>query len=225
MKNDNTKGNVTGEVDLISGIQNSKSSNITPIVHKVSKEDRARIKNQKPCVIWFTGLSGSGKSTIANELERRLNEMGYHTYLLDGDNIRGGLNRDLGFSEEDRRENIRRIAEVARLFVDAGLIVITAFISPFKRERDFARNLVEEDEFIEVFVDAPLEVCEKRDPKGLYKKARSGEIKEFTGIDSPYEKPENPEIHIKTDEMDIGESVEVIVNYLNSKGIVPLRLE
>ena len=202
-----------------SKIQNSKS-NIVWHSHKITKQDRISIKGHKPCIIWFTGLSGSGKSTIANALEERLNKMKIHTYLLDGDNIRHGLNKDLGFSIEDRKENIRRISEVAKLFVDAGLIVITAFISPLRENRNFARSLVEKDEFIEVYVDTPIEICEQRDPKGLYKKARKGEIKEFTGIDSPYEPPENPEIHIKTEDLTIEESVEKIIKYLKDRKII-----
>jgi len=164
----------------------------------LSKKERALIKGQTACVVWFTGLSGAGKSTIANELETLLHSQGFHTYLLDGDNVRHGLNKDLGFTEADRVENIRRVAEVARLMVDAGLIVITAFISPFREERDMARRLFSEEEFIEVFVDTPLEVAELRDPKGLYKKARAGQLKNFTGIDSPYEPPENPTIRLDT---------------------------
>ena len=201
-------------------VKEGQSKYISWHQHKVSKQDRSRIKGHKPCVIWFTGLSGSGKSTIANALEDALNRKGYHTYLLDGDNIRHGLNKDLGFSDEDRKENIRRIAEVAKLFVDAGLIVITAFISPFKEEREFARNLVEKDEFIEVFVDTPLKVCKQRDPKGLYKKAKEGKIKNFTGIDSPYEPPDAPEIHIRTERLTVQESVERIMRYLKEKGIL-----
>ena len=188
--------------------------------HKISKEDRSRIKAHKPCVIWFTGLSGAGKSTIANALEEILNKKGFHTYILDGDNIRHGLNRDLGFSVTDRKENIRRMAEISKLFVDAGIIVITAFISPFKEERVFARNLVNINEFIEVFIDTPIDICEKRDPKGLYKKAKAGKIKDFTGITSPYEAPESPEIHIKTDELTIRESVEKILGYLQKLKII-----
>jgi bifunctional enzyme CysN/CysC len=164
----------------------------------VDKAARAESKGQRPCVIWFTGLSGAGKSTIANLVDKRLYAMGRHTYLLDGDNVRHGLNRDLGFTEADRVENIRRIAEVSRLMVDSGLIVITAFISPFRAERAMARSLVEAGEFFEVHVDTPLEVAEARDAKGLYKKARRGELKNFTGIDSPYEPPEQPELRIDT---------------------------
>ncbi len=188
--------------------------------HKVKKEDRERIKNQKGCVLWFTGLSGSGKSTIANEVEYSLNKQGYHTYLLDGDNLRHGLNKDLGFSFEDRVENIRRIAEVAKLFVDAGIIVLVAFISPFKKEREKAKEIIGKENFIEIFVDTPLEECIKRDPKGLYKKALNGEIKEFTGIDSPYEPPENPDIHIKTVETDIKQSVNIILNLLLDNKVI-----
>lgn len=160
----------------------------------IDKQSRAEIKGQKPRVLWFTGLSGAGKSAIANLVEKKLHSMGKHTYLLDGDNVRHGLNRDLGFTNADRVENIRRIAETAKLFVDAGLVVLTAFISPFRSERDMARELLEDGEFVEIFVDTPLEICEQRDPKGLYKKARAGELKNFTGIDSNYEKPKKPEL-------------------------------
>jgi len=186
--------------------------------HQVSKQQRAKIKEQKPCVLWFTGLSGSGKSTIANAVELKLYELGKHTYLLDGDNIRMGLNKGLGFSAEDRVENIRRIGEVSKLFIDAGLIVLTAFISPFKEERNKVRNLVREGEFIEIFIDTPLEVCESRDPKSLYKKARDGEIPIFTGISSPYEAPKKAEIHIKNDSISIDVCVEKVIEYLRSRG-------
>lgn len=162
--------------------------------HEVTKETRANALNQQPRVLWLTGLSGSGKSTLANLLEKKLHAQQKHTYLLDGDNIRHGLCGDLGFSDKDRVENIRRISEVAKLFVDAGLIVLTAFISPFRADRDYCRGLMAPGEFIEIFVDTPLDVCEARDPKGLYKKARSGEISQFTGIDSAYETPSNAEI-------------------------------
>jgi bifunctional enzyme CysN/CysC len=164
----------------------------------IDKAARAGLKEQKPCVLWFTGLSGAGKSTIANTLEKRLHSMGRHTYLLDGDNIRHGLNKDLGFTDADRVENIRRVAEAARLFVDAGLIVMVSFISPFRSERRMARDLFAEGEFIEIFVDTPLEVCEARDPKGLYQKARAGLIRNFTGIDSLYEPPERAELRLDT---------------------------
>lgn len=177
----------------------------------ITKDDRAKQKNQIPKCIWLTGLSGSGKSTLANALEVALTEQGKHTYLLDGDNVRHGLNKNLGMSDEDRTENIRRVSEVAKLMVDAGLVVITAFISPFRADRDAARALFEDGEFVEVFADAPLEECEKRDPKGLYKKARAGEIKEFTGIDSPYEAPANAEVVINTAEHDIGECVRQLI--------------
>ena len=194
------------------------NTNIIYHPHHVTKEDRAVIKGQKPCILWFTGLSGSGKSTIANAVEAKLYEMGRHTYLLDGDNIRHGLNADLGFGDRDREENIRRIGEVSKLFVDAGLIVLTAFISPFRKDRDRVRNMVEEGEFIEVFVDTPLSVCENRDPKGLYKKARKGEISNFTGISSPYEAPAKPEIHLQTDRMTIEEAAEQVIRYMRKKG-------
>ncbi|MEP1897617.1 MAG: adenylyl-sulfate kinase [Alloalcanivorax venustensis] len=177
----------------------------------ITKDHRAKQKNQVPKCIWLTGLSGSGKSTLANALEVALTEQGKHTYLLDGDNVRHGLNKNLGMSDEDRTENIRRVSEVAKLMVDAGLVVITAFISPFRADRDAARALFEDGEFVEVFADAPLEECEKRDPKGLYKKARAGEIKEFTGIDSPYEAPANAEVVINTAENDIGECVRQLI--------------
>ncbi|WP_325890943.1 adenylyl-sulfate kinase [Grimontia sp. NTOU-MAR1] len=176
--------------------------------HVIDKTYRAEQKNQRPALLWFTGLSGSGKSTVAGALESKLAQMGYHTYLLDGDNVRHGLCRDLGFSDHDRRENIRRVGEVAKLMTDAGLIVFSAFISPFREERQLVRELLPEGEFLEVFVDTPLEVCESRDPKGLYKKARAGEIKAFTGISSAYEAPETPEVHLQTDD----HSVEVLVD-------------
>lgn len=185
--------------------------------HKITKEERAKHTRQKPCVLWFTGLSGSGKSTIANALEEMLYHNGNFTYLLDGDNVRHGLNSDLGFNEASRVENIRRVGEVAKLFVDSGLIVLTAFISPFVKEREFVKKLLGEGEFIEVFIDTPLEVCEKRDPKGLYKKARSGGIEDFTGIDSPYEAPKNAQIHIKNDKIGISEACETIIDYLIEK--------
>ncbi|WP_457642991.1 adenylyl-sulfate kinase [Persephonella sp.] len=187
---------------------------IIPHRGKITKQDRRRLKGHKSFILWFTGLSGSGKSTIAHAVEEKLFEMGVHTYVLDGDNIRTGLNKDLGFSAEDREENIRRIGEVAKLFVDAGIVVLSAFISPYRKDRQFVRNLVEKDEFVEIYVKCPLEVCELRDVKGLYKKARQGIIKNFTGIDDPYEEPENPEIVLETDRETIEECVEKIINYL-----------
>ena len=194
------------------------SGNIVWHDHHVSKAERAQIKQQKPCILWFTGLSGSGKSTIANAVEAALFEQKKHTYLLDGDNIRMGLSKGLTFSDEDRIENIRRIGEVSKLFVDAGLIVLTAFISPFRQDREMVRQLVDKGAFIEIFVDTPLEVCEQRDPKGLYQKARKGEIPNFTGIDSPYEVPEFPEIHIRNDRLPIEEAAAQVLNYLEKKG-------
>jgi len=181
---------------------------------------RVDLKKHKPAVIWFTGLSGSGKSTIANLLEKRLYDLSCHTYLLDGDNVRHGLNRDLGFTHSDRIENIRRMGEVSRLFADSGQMVITAFISPFKSDRLMVRSLLPEDQFIEVYVNTPLEECEKRDPKGLYKKARAGEIGYFTGISSPYEAPVNPEIEVNTMESSIETSVEKIIDYLKEQDII-----
>ena len=178
----------------------------------IKKEDRAKKLKQIPRLIWFTGLSGSGKSTVANALEVKLHQLNYHTMLLDGDNVRFGLNKDLGFSDEDRVENIRRISEVAKLFIDSGMIVISAFISPFQSEREYAKSILEEGEFVEIFIDTPIEICQERDPKGLYKKALKGEIKNFTGIDSPYEIPKNPDIIIKTSSID--DAVNTIVEYL-----------
>lgn len=189
--------------------------------HEVDKARRSQAKGQVPKVIWLTGLSGSGKSTLANLLEKKLTEQGKHTYLLDGDNIRHGLCGDLGFGDQERVENIRRISEVAKLMTDAGLIVITAFISPFKADRAFCRNLLPEGEFIEVFVDTPLEVCEQRDPKGLYKKARQGDIKNFTGIDSDYETPENAEITLAyQDGMSAEDSAEHLYQQLQQQGLL-----
>lgn len=185
--------------------------------HRISKADRAALMGQTPLIIWLTGLSGSGKSTIAGLLEEALFQEGRKTYLLDGDNIRFGLNKDLGFSEGDRKENMRRIAEVAKLMMDAGLIVITAFISPFREERDLVRKLVGPGEFIEVFINTPLEECEKRDPKGLYKKVRAGELQHFTGIDSPYEAPVNPELNVQTIHQTPEESAKQILEYLQSR--------
>ncbi|MGR5253597.1 adenylyl-sulfate kinase [Vibrio astriarenae] len=189
----------------------------------VTHQDRVNQKQQKPVVLWFTGLSGSGKSTVANAVESKLLSLGKHSYLLDGDNVRHGLNKDLGFSDADRVENIRRIGEVAKLFVDSGSIVLTAFISPFISDRAQARDLMQEGEFLEVFVDTPLEVCEQRDPKGLYKKARAGEIKNFTGIDSTYEAPLSPEIHLETADKSIEACAEYVVEQLALKGYLTLE--
>ncbi|MFD7659500.1 adenylyl-sulfate kinase, partial [Actinosynnema sp. NPDC059797] len=186
----------------------------------IDKRARTRLNGHRPCLVWLTGLSGAGKSTLANLLERRLHGLGKHTYILDGDNVRHGLNRDLGFSDADRVENVRRVAEVARLFVDAGLIVIAAFISPFREERDLARRLVGSDEFCEVFVDAPLEVAERRDPKGLYRRARQGRLANFTGIDSPYEPPEDPEVRVDTAAVDPEGGVALIVDHLRVMGVL-----
>ena len=186
----------------------------------VNKQARAALKHQRGCVVWFTGLSGAGKSSIANLVEKKLHAMGHHTYLLDGDNVRHGLNKDLGFTDADRVENIRRVAEVARLMVDAGLIVLTAFISPFKSERRMARALVEADEFVEVFVDTPLEVAEARDVKGLYKKARRGELKNFTGIDSPYEAPEDPELRLDTTRLELDAAADAVLTWLEANGMI-----
>jgi bifunctional enzyme CysN/CysC len=197
-----------------------RSSNIHMQHFGVDKALRATAKGQRPAVLWFTGLSGAGKSTIANLVEQKLHALGKHTYMLDGDNVRHGLNKDLGFTDADRVENIRRIGEVARLMVDAGLIVLTAFISPFRSERRMARSLVGEGEFIEVFVDVPLGLAEQRDPKGLYRKARRGELKNFTGIDSPYEEPEAPEIHIDTAALDPESAAERIVANLRRLGLL-----
>jgi bifunctional enzyme CysN/CysC len=197
-----------------------RSQNIHWQSIEVNKQAHASMKGQKPAVIWFTGLSGAGKSTVANVLERKLHAMGKHTYLLDGDNVRHGLNRDLGFTEADRVENIRRVAEVAKLMLDAGLIVLVSFISPFRAERRLARDLVQQGEFFEVFIDTPLPVAEERDPKGLYKKARRGDLKNFTGIDSPYEPPEHPEIRIDTTALSAENAAESIVSYLRGAGIL-----
>ena len=198
-----------------------KATNITWHHSSITKEDREEFLNQKGVVIWYTGLSASGKSTIAHKVESILFERGHLTYVLDGDNIRHGLNKNLGFSPEDREENIRRIGEVGKLFADTGVIAMTAFISPYRADRNQARNLLEEGRFVEVFVDCPLDVLEERDPKGLYKKARAGEIKEFTGISAPYEPPENPEVVIDTSEFSLEESAVKVVAYLEKKGIIP----
>jgi len=197
-----------------------RASNVVWQDLDVNKAVRSEQKNQKPALLWFTGLSGSGKSTIANLVEKRLLDLSRHTYTLDGDNVRHGLNRDLGFTKEDRVENIRRIGEVARLMVDAGLITMASFISPYRAERQMARDLLEDGEFVEIFVNTPLDVAEARDVKGLYAKARAGEIKNFTGIDSEYQAPENPEIEVNTVEMSADEAAEMIVKYLDDNGFL-----
>ncbi len=197
-----------------------KATNITWHQSLIRKEDRQRLLHQKGIVIWFTGLSSSGKSTVAHAVEEELYKRGHLCYVLDGDNIRHGLNKNLGFSPEDREENIRRIGEVAKLFAAAGLITMTAFISPYRSDRDKARQLLEDREFIEVFVKVSLKEAEQRDPKGLYKKARAGEIKEFTGISAPYEEPLSPELIIDTDKLDVESSRDLIIRYLEEKKIV-----
>jgi adenylylsulfate kinase len=189
-------------------------------LHRTTKDDRAKKHQQRPCILWFTGLSASGKSTIASAVEQKLFELGHHTYLLDGDNVRHGLNKDLGFSDQDRVENIRRIGEIAKLMTDAGLLVLTAFISPFKADRKIVRDLVQTHEFIEIYMNTSLEECERRDPKGLYKKARKGEITNFTGIDSSYETPEQSEITIDTVNSSIEECAVQVVTYLKNNHII-----
>lgn len=200
-----------------------KTNNLTYENHTITQALREEKYGQKACILWFTGLSASGKSTLANGVEKKLFEMGYYSYILDGDNMRLGLNNDLGFSQQDRTENIRRVGEVAKLFVDSGFIVLSAFISPFIQDRKCVRALVKETEFIEIFIDTPLEICELRDPKGLYKKARNGEIKDFTGIDSPYEIPKSPEIHICNAHEAIATSINTIIDYLSQHGYLSAR--
>ena len=197
-----------------------KATNITWHDGTITKSDRERMLQQKGVVIWFTGLSSSGKSTIARAVEERLFERGHLSYVLDGDNIRHGLNKNLGFSPEDREENIRRIGEVAKLFADAGFITMTAFISPYRKDRDQNRGLLEEGEFTEVYVKVSLDEAEKRDPKGLYKKARNGEIKEFTGISAPYEEPLKPELTLDTDALSLSECQDAVLRYLEENGII-----
>lgn len=192
-------------------------TNLYPIQTNISKAQREQLMQQRARLIWFTGLSGSGKSTLAVQLEAQLFARGFKTYLLDGDNIRSGLNKDLSFTDEGRVENIRRIGEVSKLLLDAGVIVLSAFISPFKADREQVKEIVGLSNYIEVFVDTPLEVCEQRDVKGLYKKARAGEVKNFTGIDSPYEKPESPDLVIKTEALTVEQSVERLLNVVLSK--------
>jgi adenylylsulfate kinase len=186
----------------------------------ITKDDRHRMNSHKSAILWYTGLSGAGKSTLANKVEEKLFERGYHTYVLDGDNVRMGLNKGLGFTAEDRKENIRRIGEVAKLFVDAGVLVSTAFVSPYIEDREMVRSIMKEGEFIEIYVAASLEVCEGRDTKGLYKKARAGEIKNFTGISDPYEAPLNAELIVDTGGQTLDESADVVLNYLEENGYI-----
>ena len=204
-------------------VNGDKSSDVVWHQASVSHENRTQLNGHKPAVLWFTGLSGSGKSTVANAVDLMLHQLSAKTYVLDGDNIRHGLNGDLGFSDKDRVENIRRIGEVAKLFVDSGLLVSSAFISPFVADREMVRKQLLEGQFIEVFVDTPLSICESRDPKGLYKKARAGEIKNFTGIDSAYEVPASPEVHIKTAEKSIEECAKQVVEYLKVRGYLSVK--
>ena len=201
-------------------MKEQKATNVVWHDHAVEREKREQLLKQKGVVLWFTGLSGSGKSTVANGVAHKLHEMEKLAYILDGDNIRHGLNKDLGFSPEDRKENIRRISEVANLFADAGLITITAFISPYAKDRNFCRELAGEGRFLEIYAKASLETCEKRDPKGMYKKARAGEIKEFTGINAPYEEPENPELITDTDKETVEESAEKVLKKLEELGFI-----
>lgn len=194
------------------------AENIVWHEHKITREQRNSLCGHKSCVLWYTGLSGSGKSTVANAVDELLHKRGVHTYVLDGDNVRHGLNGDLGFSDKERVENIRRVGEVSKLFVDAGIIVTTAFISPFRADRKLARKLFPDGEFVEVFIDTPLEVCESRDPKGLYKKARAGKIPHFTGIDSAYEQPESAEVRVQTDGRSVIDCAHQVVAYLADNG-------
>lgn len=201
--------------------QKQKITNENTVWHEphIYRSDREKQNNHKSNILWFTGLSGSGKSTIANAVEHQLHQQGARTYVLDGDNIRKGLCKDLGFSDADRTENIRRIGEVSKLMLDAGVIVLTAFISPFRKDRGIVRDLVPAGDFIEIFCDAPLDICETRDPKGLYKKARAGQIPEFTGITSPYEEPENPELVLKTGSISVDECVKDVLDYMRNHGV------
>ncbi|NQT27564.1 adenylyl-sulfate kinase [candidate division KSB1 bacterium] len=197
-----------------------KATHITWHDAEITRDAREKMLKQKGVVLWFTGLSGSGKSTVATAVEKVLYEKGHLTVVLDGDNIRHGLNKNLGFSPEDREENIRRIGEVAKLFTDAGVIAMTAFISPYIKDRDQARSLVDDGRFVEVYCKCSLKACEERDPKGLYKKARAGEIKQFTGIDAPYEAPDNPEVVVETDQQSLEESAQTVLDYLIKQGII-----
>ncbi|MCC1496236.1 adenylyl-sulfate kinase [Alcanivorax sp. 1008] len=196
------------------------AKHIYPHEGVVKREHRERLLGQRGVTLWFTGLSGAGKSTLAVAVEEALHKLGNLTYILDGDNIRSGINNNLSFSPEDRKENIRRIAEIAKLFRESGVITLTAFISPYREDRQLARDLAGSDDFIEVFADASLDSCEERDPKGLYKKARAGQIPEFTGISAPYEAPENPEIHIRTDQNSVEDCVEMVLSYLREKKLI-----
>ncbi len=205
---------------MVPAMSGPKAKNLTWHVGEVDREARAAAYGHRGAVLWLTGLSGSGKSTIGHRIERMLVERGAFAYALDGDNIRHGLNDDLGFSPDDRAENIRRIGEVARLFADAGALVLSAFISPYRKDRDRVRSLMGPGEFVEVFVDTPLEVCEARDPKGLYKKARAGEISGFTGLDAPYEPPVEPEVHLKTMELTVDEAAARVISYLEEQDIL-----
>ncbi len=205
---------------MVTAMTGSKADNVTWHIGEVDRDVRTAAHGHRGAVLWFTGLSGSGKSTIAHRVERMLIERRVFAYVLDGDNIRHGLNRDLGFSPEEREENIRRIGEVARLFADSGAVVLSAFISPYRRDRDRVRGLLGEGEFVEVFVDTPLEICEARDPKGLYKKARAGEISNFTGLDAPYEAPEAPEVHLETADRSVDEVAARVVGYLEAHDIL-----
>lgn len=195
--------------------------NIIPHTYSISKADRLKSNGHNSFLMWFTGLSGSGKSTIANAVEQELHKSGVKTYVLDGDNIRNGINNDLTFAPEDRTENIRRIAEIANLFIDSGVVVLAAFVSPYKKDRDNIRTIVKNSNFVEVFIDTSVEECERRDVKGLYKKARAGEIKNMTGISAPYEAPANPHIHIKTENQTVSEAVQIILKRITPK----LKLE
>ena len=205
---------------MFSDMSTPKAENLTWHIGEVDREARAAAHGHRGAVLWFTGLSGSGKSTIGHRVERMLIERGAFAYVLDGDNVRHGLNSDLGFAAEDRVENIRRIGEVARLFADAGALVLSAFISPYRKDRDRVRGLMGPGEFIEVFVDTPLEICEARDPKGLYKKARAGEISNFTGLDAPYEVPENPEVHLQTANLSVDAAAAQVTRYLDEQNIL-----
>lgn len=203
-------------------VDGDKSSDVVWHQASVAHDDHVKLNGHKPAVLWFTGLSGSGKSTVANAVDLMLHNLNAKTYVLDGDNVRHGLNGDLGFSDVDRIENIRRIGEVSKLFVDAGLLVSTAFISPFIADREMVREQLKQGQFIEVFIDTPLDVCESRDPKGLYKKARAGEIKNFTGIDSAYESPVNAEVHVQTADKSIQECAKQVVDYLQGQGYLSI---